>query len=72
MKTQDHYCSIKRRNKILSSLNTSNTIEHDKITLSITLKILGIQKMFEYLSEEDYQEHLRQEEARGTLEERLC
>ncbi|MCL4430908.1 MAG: tyrosine-type recombinase/integrase [Epsilonproteobacteria bacterium] len=27
--------------------------------------------MFEYLSEEDYQEHLRQEKARGTLQEQL-
>ncbi|MDP2078009.1 MAG: tyrosine-type recombinase/integrase [Sulfuricurvum sp.] len=70
MKTKDIYLTIERRNKILTSLHTISSIKHDKITLSITLKILGIQ-MFEYLSEEDYQEHLRQEKARGSLEERL-
>lgn len=71
LKTKDLYLSIERRNKILTSLDTISSIKHDKITLSITLKILGILKMFEYLSEDDYQEHLKQEEARGTLEERL-
>lgn len=49
LKTKDHYLSIERRNKILIALNTINIVKHDKITLSITLKILGIKKMFEYI-----------------------
>jgi len=54
----------------MTSLDTKNSVKHDKITLNITLKILGIQ-MFEYMTEEDWEEHYRQEKALGTMEERL-
>ena len=62
--------SIERRNKIFTSLNTTNSVKHDKITLTITRKILGIQ-MFEYMSEEDYQEFLRHEKSQPTIEEKI-
>jgi integrase len=54
----------------MTSLDTKNLVKHDKITLNITLKILGIQ-MFEYMTEEDWEEYYRQEKALGTMEERL-
>lgn len=50
LKTKDIELSIERRDKILTTLNTINIVKHDKITLSITLKILGIQKMDNYIS----------------------
>lgn len=70
LKTKDRYLSIERRNKIFTSINTTSSVKHDKITLTITRKILGIQ-MFEYMSEEDYQEYLRHEKSEPTIEEKL-
>ncbi|WP_304742481.1 tyrosine-type recombinase/integrase [Sulfuricurvum sp.] len=57
LKTKDINLSIERRNKILTSLDSSNLVKHDKITLSITLKILGIKKMFEYIDFGDLKQY---------------
>lgn len=53
LKTDNLQIALFRRDLILNSLNNIISVEHDKITLSITLKIVGIKKMLENIPTED-------------------
>lgn len=71
LKTKDLLEAILKRNKINDSLNFKKSIEHDKITLSITLKILGIKKMFEEIDFNEINKNLKTPEEEKKIQEKL-